>query len=84
METRRLKNIIEQLPEEEQEYNVTAKKLKVIFMACYLARTFPDQSQDGWETFCCSHLCHNRYCINALHVVWESNEANLERNKCRK
>ncbi len=31
----------------------------------------------------CSHLCHNRLCVNPQHIVLESHAANQERIHCR-
>lgn len=30
-----------------------------------------------------SHLCHNETCINPNHGVWETDQANKDRNHCR-
>lgn len=35
--------------------------------------------EDGFQA---SHLCHQSACFNSSHLVVESKESNLERNKC--
>lgn len=31
----------------------------------------------------CSHLCHNKKCLNIQHLTWECQEANNHRNYCK-
>ena len=44
----------------------------------YCTGVYPSTSEDE-----VSHLCHNNYCINPGHLLWELHPDNIDRDRCR-
>lgn len=67
----------------------SSEKIEATWISCYINKIHPDQKEDGWREYECSHRCisHNRdgpldpdvQCISKKCLVWESKSANQSR-----
>jgi len=44
----------------------------------FASGVYPRSSEDE-----ISHLCHNNFCLNPLHLLWELHPENVDRDRCR-
>ncbi|MCW5796789.1 MAG: hypothetical protein KIS97_20840 [Nitrospira sp.] len=64
---------------------VNRAKIPAHWLAASINTILPDESQDNWQSFQCSHLCGTGQCVLSEHLVWESASYNQSRGNstCR-
>jgi len=51
---------------------------ELVHIQMFASGIYPTSSEDE-----ASHLCHNNFCINPVHLIWESHPDNVQREICR-
>jgi len=76
--------LIQKIKKLENPEWLPVKKAKVphSWISCYIfGNCYPNQLQQGWQSYQCSHRCTVGECINPAHLCWESAAINQSRGR---